>query len=908
MRLHHLPLATGVALFASVLTGGTLLLSGSTRVTAGVVPVIYVDASATGANNGSSWEDAYTSLQTALAAANSGAQVWVADGMYTPGAARADSFPLETGVALYGGFAGGETALDQRDPLAHASVLSGEIGAAGIADNSYHVIEAAGVTSSAVLDGFTIRDGHANGVLPDDRGAGVYTTGSPTLRNLEVVDNTAAALTSLGGGLYTEAGNPVIERSTFEGNQGGANGGGAVHISSGTVAIRNSTFTGNTTTGNGGALGIAGGTVTLSNVTMTANDGATGEAIHLSAGTLAVRNSIAWETGGADAVVAGGTATLDHSTLQDGCPAGATCTAPAAADPMLGSLAGNAGLTRTMALPANSPAVEAGNNATCTNVDQRGANRPFNGDATGTAACDHGAYELILPRVRFALSSSSGPETTPGASLAVELSAPNIETVTVNYAVPGGTATGGGVDYTLASGTLTFAPGDMSETITALVADDALDEADENFRVRLSNPARAVLGARAVHTYTIEDNEDLPIVGFASATGSVREGQVNAAVVLKLTPASGRAVSVMYTTSDGTAAAGEDFAATSGKLTFTAGQTTRILPVAILDDSRDEPSQAFTVTLSAPTNGTLGQAAHTRTIVDNDPVPGVQFTTSSSSVLEGGTAAIIARLSSPSERGAAVEYEVVGGSAEGDGADYSLAAGTLTFGAGVSELQVPLVITDDFVAEPPETVVVRLLGGVRATIGTPRRHTMTILNDDAGACRGVAATLVGTTGPDIINGTADRDVILGRGGDDIINGLDGDDVICAGFGDDLVRGGGGDDRVFGDGGADRLLGVGGDDRINGGPGDDAIGGGTGADFVVGASGDDQAQGGNGADRIAAGEGDDAANGGGGRDAVLGQAGRDRLGGGAGPGDRCVGGTSLDAFLPNHGCEISVSIP
>src|SRR5262245_48737704 len=80
---------------------------------------IYVNAVATGANNGLSWTDAYIDLQSALSAAVNGDEIWVAAGTYKPTTStdRTISFTLKNGVALYGGFAGTETLLTQRDPV-----------------------------------------------------------------------------------------------------------------------------------------------------------------------------------------------------------------------------------------------------------------------------------------------------------------------------------------------------------------------------------------------------------------------------------------------------------------------------------------------------------------------------------------------------------------------------------------------------------------------------------------------------------------------------------------------------------------------------------------------------------------------------------------------------------------------
>ena len=111
------------------------------------------------------------------------------------------------------------------------------------------------------------------------------------------------------------------------------------------------------------------------------------------------------------------------------------------------------------------------------------------------------------PTVEFAADGSSGSEAVSPATLAVNLSGASGETVTVDYSVTGGTAIGGGVDYTLASGTLTFSPDDTVEDVQIAIVDDSLDEADETVVITLSNPNNATLGANTTHTYTIIDDD-----------------------------------------------------------------------------------------------------------------------------------------------------------------------------------------------------------------------------------------------------------------------------------------------------------------------------------------------------------------------------------------------------------------
>lgn len=172
----------------------------------GLSSVVYVDANAAPGGDGASWATAVRELRDAICAAagSNGAvtHIWVRAGTYTPdggGGDRDASFGLLDGVEILGGFAGGETDAGQRDPVLNETVLSGEIGAPGVADNSYHVVDGGARAATAVLDGFTIRDGAAD-ADPNDGGGGVrvFGAGAPTIRNCRIVNNRG----NRGGGVY----------------------------------------------------------------------------------------------------------------------------------------------------------------------------------------------------------------------------------------------------------------------------------------------------------------------------------------------------------------------------------------------------------------------------------------------------------------------------------------------------------------------------------------------------------------------------------------------------------------------------------------------------------------------------------------------------------------------------------
>ena len=112
-----------------------------------------------------------------------------------------------------------------------------------------------------------------------------------------------------------------------------------------------------------------------------------------------------------------------------------------------------------------------------------------------------------LPKISFGAESSSGKESVTPVMIPVNLSHASGDTITVDYAVTGGTATGGGVDYTLADGTLQFGPREVTRYISIDIADDEIIETDETIELTLSNPTNATLGLKTQHTYLIRDNE-----------------------------------------------------------------------------------------------------------------------------------------------------------------------------------------------------------------------------------------------------------------------------------------------------------------------------------------------------------------------------------------------------------------
>ena len=211
------------------------------------------------------------------------------------------------------------------------------------------------------------------------------------------------------------------------------------------------------------------------------------------------------------------------------------------------------------------------------------------------------------PVIDFNAISSSRTESVSSTDLTVDLSAVSGQDITVDYVVTG-TATGSGTDYTLANGTLTIDAGATSGTITIDgIIDDLIDEANETVVVTLSNPSNATLGADNVHTYTITDNDNAPVVGFSIPSSSGAESTSSAAITVDLSAASGQNVTVDFAVSGTATGSGTDYTLANGTLTIGAGVTSETITISgIFDDAADEADETVIITLSNPSNATLG--------------------------------------------------------------------------------------------------------------------------------------------------------------------------------------------------------------------------------------------------------------------------------------------------------------
>ena len=332
------------------------------------------------------------------------------------------------------------------------------------------------------------------------------------------------------------------------------------------------------------------------------------------------------------------------------------------------------------------------------------------------------------------------------AVFTVSLSAASGLPVTVNYATMLGSA--GADDFTPVAGSLTFAPGQTTQTITIATSDDSIHEATENFRVLLSAATAAALGI-SLATATLVDNDPVPALRITDATVAEGDGFVTGAVLtITLDRPSVDPITVALASGGGTATAVLDYLAVFGTLRFAPGETSKTIDVTILADIIDEFDESFFVTLSAPTNATIGDGSGTVAITDNDDVP--VLTIAETEVVEGdsGVVQAVLRLSLSSESGKAVtvDFQTENDTAHA-GMDYVARSGTVTFQPGQTTQTIVVDVTGDTLHEAVEQFRVRLANATAATLGN-NVALARINNDDA------APTLTVAAGPPVTEGDA----------------------------------------------------------------------------------------------------------------------------------------------------------
>ena len=364
-------------------------------------PIHVVGEGGSDVASGSTWAEGLATVERGLDLAEPlGCDVWVKAGTYlptedsggstTPVVPRTVTFRLRAGVALYGGFAGDETVLEERDIVENETILSGDLGIVDDnLDNSYSVVTG---VDGATIDGFTVTDGYAGATgMGQTNGGGMYNYGSsPTVTNCTFSGNSAD---DAGGGMYNvNTSLPTVTNCTFSDNSAEWDGGGMANSGS-SPTVTNCTFSGNSAGSVGGGMNNFSSSPTVTNCTFSGNsaddygggmynDGTWAQTVPFLS-YPAVANCILW--GGVIINESGSNAAVTFSDIQGGYEG----TGNIDEDPMFVS-------TTDLHLQSTSPCIDTGSNEAVPDdvtTDLDGNPRIVDGNDDSTATVDMGAYE-----------------------------------------------------------------------------------------------------------------------------------------------------------------------------------------------------------------------------------------------------------------------------------------------------------------------------------------------------------------------------------------------------------------------------------------------------------------------------------------------------------------------------------
>ncbi|HEU4513367.1 MAG TPA: Calx-beta domain-containing protein [Nocardioidaceae bacterium] len=307
-------------------------------------------------------------------------------------------------------------------------------------------------------------------------------------------------------------------------------------------------------------------------------------------------------------------------------------------------------------------------------------------------------------------------EVDGGSSTAVvrvALSRPAARRVTAQYTTLNGSAKYGS-DYIRQTGTLVIPRGRQVARIQLSVRGDLLDERNEYFRFRISNPTRASIADR-VGRVRILDNDPLPriIVGDL-AIDETDSGAAVARFPVTLSEESGRLVRVAYSVAGGSAAEDTDFsvADSTGVLEFSPGTTRKSVAIVVLGDLAEESDETVHLTLSSPLNASLLDSYAVATIRDNDAL---SLSIDDVSVIEGETATFTVRLSRATNQAVSFDFATSNGTASST-SDFTASSGTRTIPAGATSTTFTVATTNDVSVEDTETFSATLSKAVNAAI------------------------------------------------------------------------------------------------------------------------------------------------------------------------------------------------
>jgi len=350
---------------------------------------------------------------------------------------------------------------------------------------------------------------------------------------------------------------------------------------------------------------------------------------------------------------------------------------------------------------------------------------------------------------------TEGDSGTTNAIFTVTMSAASAQTVKVNYftspafLLSGASPATKGLDFESVPGTVTFLPGETTQTISIPIKGDLIDEFDQFFFVSLTTPINAEISdGRGLGT--IVDNDAAPTISVNDVTIAEGTGgfQNQAAVfTVTLNGATEKPVSVQFALDPGTASAGTDYGNFTGLVQFFGPSQT--ITVQLVSDNVFEPDETFFVNLSNPTNATIGDGQGQATITNDDPQPTISIAASSfrteGAAGTSGNASFEVRLSNPSYQTITVAYATANGTATA-GSDYTATSGSITFNPGETTKTINVEVIGDNTDEVNETYFVNLTNPTNATLGLAQ-GVGTIADDDGPSMSiGNASVTEGNTG------------------------------------------------------------------------------------------------------------------------------------------------------------------
>ena len=351
------------------------------------------------------------------------------------------------------------------------------------------------------------------------------------------------------------------------------------------------------------------------------------------------------------------------------------------------------------------------------------------GVGTGTIVNDDSAPTTAKLSIND-VSKNEGNSGTTNFTFTVTRSGSTSGTSTVKYTTSNGTASSSS-DYAAASGTLTFKPGESTQTITVKVKGDTTVESDETFDVKLTSPTNASISdGTGVGTIKNDDSKKLPTLSIndvRKAEGDTGETPFTFTIT-RSGDLTGKST-VNFTEVSGSANSGADgYFPRNGTITFNAGDKTKTITIEIDAGTLIEPDETFNVVLSTPTGATISDGTGVGTILNDDTAAKISDVSHKEGNSGRQAVQVTISLVQHTTKTVTVKYATADGTARA-GSDYTAASGTLTFKPGETSRTITLFINGDTQKENDESFFINLSDATNATIAD-KQGIVTILNDD----------------------------------------------------------------------------------------------------------------------------------------------------------------------------------